>query len=247
MNESKNDLVHSGTGRKWKNHKYLRIENGRYIYPDSMPSSDKRALQKQMISNRNKGTNYAPESDRAARENQRVRHLTDTWNSQDTWEHSKHKNEKGELVSYKDLTGKEKAKKKVQNYNRARDKARQEAASEGFRSQSEAYKYNWLDDDPKGMKSQSERFNAIPTSVKKNAEYSYDYHKYRRPEQKAKEAANKKLNASNNMPEFVKDIKNNKERYDWIRNKVNRILNKQDRNFVKITTETNINTKHKKK
>lgn len=43
MNESKkkNDLVHSGTGRKWKNHKYLRIENGRYIYPKDSSSIKK--------------------------------------------------------------------------------------------------------------------------------------------------------------------------------------------------------------
>ena len=156
MNERKY-LSHSSTGRKWKNHKYLRIENGRYIYPDSMPSSDKRASQKQIIANRSKGTNYAPESDRASRENQRARELTDAWNNYDTWESSKHKNEKGELVSYKDLTGKEKAKKKVENYNLARDKARQEAVSEGFRSQSEAHKNNWLDNNPKGMKSQSEQ------------------------------------------------------------------------------------------
>lgn len=32
-------IVHSSKGQTWKDHKYLRIENGRYIYPTTAPAS----------------------------------------------------------------------------------------------------------------------------------------------------------------------------------------------------------------
>lgn len=35
-----NNLYHSAEGQKWKNHKYIKIENGRYIYPEDLKKQD---------------------------------------------------------------------------------------------------------------------------------------------------------------------------------------------------------------
>lgn len=39
-------LSHSAKGTSWKSHKYLRIENGRYIYPDTLKNGAKKTLDK---------------------------------------------------------------------------------------------------------------------------------------------------------------------------------------------------------
>jgi len=65
---TKNSLTHSNEGTKWKHHKYLRIENGRYIYPDQMPSSAKKSAQQQLMKDRLKGSNYMPFVDKEASE-----------------------------------------------------------------------------------------------------------------------------------------------------------------------------------
>lgn len=37
-----NVLYHSAKGTEWEDHKYIRIENGRYIYPEDLQSQARR-------------------------------------------------------------------------------------------------------------------------------------------------------------------------------------------------------------